>query len=385
MRGLYIHIPFCVKKCGYCDFYSEVGGDAELQLYLDAVEREFEIRAKEFGPLKPETIFFGGGTPTKLSADQLTRLGEIIHRQVDVSSVSEWTSEINPGTLNKDKAQALADMGMNRASIGIQSFNPKWLRELDRTHEEGKAQEALELARDAGINNISVDLMFALPGQTLEEWQDDLEKALALKTQHISLYALTFEDDTPLTMKMQRGEVEPMNADTAAEFYDYTVKRCRQDGFERYEVSNFAKPGLESKHNTLYWECDNWLGIGAAAHSAFGQRRWANGRDYKAYMKALLDEDHLPVAYEEENTIEQYADEILMMGLRLATGVETQAFAEKTGMKITDYCGDSLENLSQLELIQWDGATLRLTDKGFRVLDKVVLELTSVEAGVTQG
>ncbi|NUQ36150.1 MAG: radical SAM family heme chaperone HemW, partial [Planctomycetaceae bacterium] len=299
MQGLYIHIPFCVKKCGYCDFYSEVASEDEMRRFLAALECELQQRAEQFAPLTPQTVFFGGGTPTRLSAENLRELGRIIHRYVDTSHVIEWTSEINPGTLDAAKADALVEMGVNRASFGVQSFNPKYLADLDRAHEAGKVDEALAFARTAGIQNINVDLIFALPGQTIDEWYHDLEQALALNTQHISLYNLTFEDDTPLTARMERGKVEPLDDETAAEMYELTVARCREVGFARYEVSNFARPGFESRHNLLYWRCGDWLGIGPAAHSACGRLRWANVRDHREYAKALLDDGRLPLALDE--------------------------------------------------------------------------------------
>lgn len=416
VQGLYIHIPFCVKKCGYCDFYSEVASEAEAQRYLDAIERELTLRLREldetgvFGGwsgaarvpgagemLQPEggkrfapgTVFFGGGTPTKLSADQLKRLGEILHAQLDLSQVSEWTSEINPGTLDAAKARALAEMGVNRASFGVQSFDPAWLAKLDRSHEAGKVDEALEHAANAGIARRSIDLMFALPGQTLAEWERDLEQAFACKTDHISLYALMYEDDTPLTQAMQRGEVQPTDPDIEAEFFDLTRQRCAAHGLAHYEVSNFARAGEESLHNTLYWRCGDWLGLGAGAHSATGRTRWANASDHRRFAAHLLDEGNadgvdgelqrtacFPTTLLEHNSPEDFADELLLMGLRLAAGVDAQDYRTRAGISLEDRCGPALSHLSELGLIAWDGKTLKTTDQGLLVLDNVILELT---------
>ncbi|MCK6438816.1 MAG: radical SAM family heme chaperone HemW [Planctomycetes bacterium] len=377
MQGLYIHIPFCVKKCGYCDFYSEVASEDEMRRFLAALECELQQRAEQFAPLTPQTVFFGGGTPTRLSAENLRELGRIIHRYVDTSHVIEWTSEINPGTLDAAKADALVEMGVNRASFGVQSFNPKYLADLDRAHEAGKVDEALAFARTAGIQNINVDLIFALPGQTIDEWYHDLEQALALNTQHISLYNLTFEDDTPLTARMERGKVEPLDDETAAEMYELTVARCREVGFARYEVSNFARPGFESRHNLLYWRCGDWLGIGPAAHSACGRLRWANVRDHREYAKALLDDGRLPLALDEQNTVDAHSDEFLMMGLRLAEGVRDDDFRRRFGAGIEERYDAKLHELAKLGLVSWNDKLLALTDAGFPVLDRIVLELTA--------
>lgn len=376
MQGLYVHIPFCVRKCGYCDFYSEVGSEAEAQRFLDAVEAELAIRAKEFAPLAPKTVFFGGGTPTKLTAPQLVRLGEILHRHVDLSQVIEWTSEINPGTLDPAKAAALAAMGVNRASFGVQSFSAKYLKVLDRAHEHGKVDEALAFAAAAGISNRSVDLIFALPEQTMAEWQDDLNQAIALGLDHLSLYNLTYEDDTPLTARMARGEVAPLAEELQAVIYEHTIARCAEVGLAQYETSNFARPGKESLHNTLYWRCANWLGIGPSAHSGIAGRRWGNAGDHRVYATKLLDEGVLPIAFAEENDFEAQADEMLMMGLRLRAGVRESDFRERLGFGIADRCGPALDALSAEGLILWDGATLKVSARGVGLLDTIVLELT---------
>jgi len=392
--ALYVHIPFCARKCGYCDFYSEAAGRGDMDRYLAALEKEIELRVAEYGVIRPSTVFFGGGTPTMLTADMLRRLGEMLWRHIDLGSVIEWTSEINPGTLTPDKAAALVSMGVNRASFGVQSFDPKMLKLLDRENEQGKADASIAMARSAGISNFSIDLIFAVPGQTRAEWEADLTEALQRASGHISLYALTFEDDTPLTNRRDQGAFEPMPPEQEAELYDFTVERCRKQGLQRYEVSNFAKPGRDSLHNGHYWACRSWLGIGSGAHSGLDltrgrwptwntppavgalTRRMANAADHKVYADMLLNDGKLAVSMDEWLGPEDTADEVLLMGLRRESGVEDAEFRRRLGLSIADRCGHALDELTSLGYVIWDGKTLRCTDRGMVLLDSVILELT---------
>ncbi|MCA8938637.1 MAG: coproporphyrinogen III oxidase, partial [Planctomycetes bacterium] len=222
----------------------------------------------------------------------------------------------------------------------------------------------------------SVDLIFALPKQTMAEWREDLEQAIALGLDHLSLYNLTYEDDTPLTLMMQRGEVEPLPEAVQAEMFEYTIGRCRNAGLHQYEVSNFAKLGRESLHNTLYWRCENWLGIGPSAHSGFDGRRWGNVADHRVYAKRMLDDGTLPVAFEEENDLEAQADEMLLMGLRLRAGVKDIDMRSRLGFGIAERCGPALDELAGQGLVDWDGSVLKASEQGLPLLDAIVLELT---------
>jgi oxygen-independent coproporphyrinogen-3 oxidase len=383
MPSLYVHIPFCARKCGYCDFYSEAPSAGDAGRYLSALDAEIGVRLAEWpGARVPDTVFFGGGTPSILTPEQFLRLGEILHRHFDLSRVREWTSEINPNTLTAEKARAMHEIGIRRSSFGVQSFDEGVLKALDRTNESGKLDAAIGHARAAGIENFNLDLIFAVPGQTVATWRRDMEQAFARAPNHIALYALTFEDDTPLTHKMEKGEVDPMPADEQAVLYRETVAGCRARGFERYEVSNFAPAGADSKHNGVYWACGEWLGVGprsvvtGAGMGSDTVARWANAADYRMYAKALLDEHSDPRSFTEESSGEALADELLLMGLRRAEGVSAAVFAARTGMTVEERCGPSLDELAGLGLIDWDGLRLRLTDEGFLVLDTVVLELS---------
>lgn len=390
--ALYLHVPFCVRKCGYCDFYSEAAAPGDMDRYLAAVEREMQRRAAEFPAIRPATVFFGGGTPTMLTAAHLRQLGDALHRQFDLSGVVEWTSECNPGTLTPEKADALAGMGVNRISFGAQSFNPKYLKLLDRMNEHGRLDTSREKANAAGIVNHNIDLIFAIPGQTMEEWVGDLDEALSRQSQHLALYALTYEDDTPLTHRKDGGEFEPMDPELEAAMYRETVARMRAAGFARYEVSNFARPGRQSLHNGHYWASNSWIGIGPGAHSGLDARlvkdapegaatiRWGMASDHRAYAKALLDQESDAKSFEETLRAGDAADEYLMMGLRRETGVSDAEMRARVGIGIADRCGPAIDELASAGLVTWDGQRLACTDDGMLLLDSIVLELTQTPA-----
>ena len=372
--SLYIHIPFCVRKCGYCDFYSGVSGEAEIDAYLAAMDTELALRFPQ--GLVPDTVFMGGGTPTRLSAAQLVRLGGILRGRLDLSSCREFTSEINPGTLTPEKADALLAMGVDRASFGVQSFNPRFLEGLDRSFEAGRATEAVEIARAAGIERVSMDLMFALPGQTLDDLQRDLQQALSHGTEHLSLYALTYEDDTPLTRQLQAGEVEPCDNELEREMFTLVGEVCANAGLPRYEVSNFGRP---CAHNCVYWTLGDWHGIGAGAHGHVRGRITANAADHKAYTAMLL-EGRLPVARDESIN---RAETLLLMGLRLTQGVELARFRQFAGVEFHATCGDVAGALIRQGLLEFTDTHVRATDAGLMVLDEIIVQLaTGMEASV---
>lgn len=374
MSALYIHVPFCVRKCEYCDFYSEAAGERDIERYLDALEREFRLRNEA---LLPRTIFVGGGTPTRLSAAQLARLGQTLSRHVDFSCMQEFTVEINPGTLDAGKAQALTAMGVTRASFGVQSFDAGFLRQLGRIHEGGKAEQAVELARAAGIGRVSMDLMFALPGQSLEQLREDLQRALALGTEHLSLYALTFEDDTPLTLALQRGEVQPCDEELEREMFALAGQTCAAAGLARYEVSNFARPGAECRHNLAYWRQEDWRGFGAGAHGMVDGVIWENAADHEAYARCLLEENRLPVARRERLTPVQRGETLLLMGLRLTQGVELAHFESLAGVSFASVCGEAARVLEQQGLLEISASHVRCTPEGLLLLDRVIISLAA--------
>jgi len=372
MASLYIHIPFCVRKCGYCDFYSGVAGDADIERYLNALQREFALRAPD--KLRPETIFIGGGTPTRLNAAQLGVLGGILRQHVSLDACTEFTCEINPGTLTPEKADALVAIGVNRASFGVQSFDPKYLDGLDRSHEAGVAPRALEIARAAGITRLNVDLMFALPGQTAAEFENDLRQALALGTEHISMYALTYEDDTPLSRQLKSGDVEQCAPELETEMFDLARRVAGEAGLARYEVSNFARPGAECAHNVVYWTCGDWHGFGAGAHGMLGGVVQRNAADFHAYS-AAIEQGKVPYVQDNAMSPPERAETLLLMGLRLTRGVELQRFRQFAGVDFYAACGEPAARLIELGLLEMTPTHVRVTPRGLIVLDSVILEL----------
>ena len=373
MSSLYFHIPFCVRHCEYCDFYSEVASERDIDVYLNALEREFRLRFAS--GLAPETIFVGGGTPTRLSGAQLHRFGEIIARYIDRARLNEFTVEINPGTLDAEKAQALAAMGVSRASFGVQSFNEGFLKSLGRIHEAGKAAEAVNLVRAAGIARTSIDLIFALPGQTLDQLQSDISRALELGTEHLSFYALTYEDDTPLTRDLIAGRVKPCDEELEREMFSVIGEACAKAGLPRYEVSNFARPGAECRHNLVYWTLGDWHGVGAAAHGMLDGEITENAADHRAYARALLEENKWPLARRERLAPVQRAETLLLMGLRLTRGVELARFHAVAGQSFESACGDAARALTRQGFLEVTPSRVRCTQEGLLLLDRVVLEL----------
>lgn len=372
--SLYIHVPFCVRKCEYCDFVSGVAGEAEIDRYLRALDTELALRFPR--GLAPATVFIGGGTPTRLSAAQWMALGAILRRRLDLTNCTEFTSEINPGTLTPEKADALAQAGVNRASFGVQSFNTRYLQSLGRAYEAGTATAAVAMARAAGIERISMDLMFALPGQTLDELRADVEQALAHGTEHLSLYALTYEDDTPLTRQLQSGEVEPCPEELEREMFAAVGETLEAHGLPRYEVSNYAKPGGECAHNLVYWTLGEWHGIGAAAHGMVNGAVHRNPPDWKVYCQAL-EAGRLPLLQEPPMPTLERAETLLLMGLRLTRGVALQRFRHLAGESFPALCAEPAASLIEQGLLELDETHVRCTAEGMFVLDRVILELAS--------
>ncbi len=372
--SLYIHVPFCVRKCEYCDFVSGVAGEAEIDRYLHALDQELALRFPQ--GLSAATVFVGGGTPTRLAARQLDALGDILRRRVDLSRCTEFTCEINPGTLTPDKADALARAGVNRASFGVQSFDTRFLHALGRAYEAGTATLAVMMARAAGIRRVSMDLMFALPGQTLQEMRTDVERALEHGTEHLSLYALTYEDDTPLTRQLQSGEVKPCAEELEREMFDLVGETLAARGLPRYEVSNYARPRAECRHNLVYWTLGDWHGVGAAAHGMAGGAVHRNPPDWKVYC-SVIEAGRVPTQFEPAMPRLERTETLLLMGLRLSRGVELARFRQIAGESFHALCAEPAAMLVERGLLELNQTHVRCTEEGLFVLDRVILELAS--------
>jgi oxygen-independent coproporphyrinogen-3 oxidase len=286
LRHIYVHIPFCARICPYCAFYKERADPAQVARFCEAILAELARPAALF-VLRPKTIFFGGGTPTALTTAQLDSLLRGFHAQVDLSELREWTFEANPGSVSERKARLLRDHGVNRISLGVQSFDDALLQLLGREHSAAQAETSFDLLRRSGFENLNIDLMFGLPGQKLAQWEATLQRALALGPDHISAYCLTYEEDTDFFRRHARGEFRT-DAEADADFFTRAAELLGAAGFEQYEVSNYARPGFESVHNRAYWSGHDYLGLGPSAVSTVGLRRWQNISDYRAYADRLL-------------------------------------------------------------------------------------------------
>ncbi len=375
MASLYLHIPFCEKKCIYCDFYS-IENSSPMEEFLSALHVEIDAYA-EFGKQESfETIFFGGGTPSLLSPQQLESILSHLHHTYSIESDAEITVETNPGTVTREKLTAYRTLGVNRLSIGIQSFHEDELRFLSRIHDSAQALDCIRSAREAGFDNLSIDLIYALPDQTKERWEANLQKAVALSPNHISAYGLIVEDNTPLSRMVRSRLVSPKPPDEEAEFYEMTMSYLDAHGFEHYEVSNYAKPGFRSRHNYNYWKHENYLSFGPSAHSfrreAGESRRWFNIANLSHYCSALQ-EGRLPLLTEERLSLSQLRTERILLGLR-SDGLDVKRLDSELPSSTTSRV-QMIHDLVEAGSATFDGNVLRLTQKGYLICDEICARL----------
>ena len=331
MKGIYLHIPFCRSRCAYCDFYSTTDLDRR-ERYVEALLSEWQQRRNEIkGPIA--TVYFGGGTPSLLSAQTVERILTSL-LQDEAPREREITLEANPDSISPEYLKSLKAAGVNRLSIGIQSLQDDLLRTIGRRHNAEQALQAIEAAREAGFTNLSVDLMYGLPGQTSAQWKADIETVLRFKPEHISTYCLSYEEGTRLTALRDKGEVQEQEDETLNSLYDYLCQRLQQAGYEHYEVSNFALPGYKSQHNSHYWDRTPYIGLGAGAHSFDGERRSWNPNDIAAYIEGILAQSLTRES--EQLTQEQQHIEAVMLGLRTKEGIDA-ALVEDKKETIEDY------------------------------------------------
>jgi oxygen-independent coproporphyrinogen-3 oxidase len=325
VRHLYFHIPFCPKLCPYCSFYVETGATGaknKTQRFLDALLLEVEKQSAAFS-VKPETIYFGGGTPSMLSIAQLEYLLPKLRDRLDMRALREWTFEINPATVSAEKARALRSLGVNRISMGVQSWDDDVLKTLGRTHSAAQARRTFETLRAAGFDNINVDLMFAVPGQTREQWQRTLAQTATLQPEHVSAYCLTYEEDTEFFRKLNAGAFS-QDDNRDADMFEAAIEALGASGFLHYEISNYAQPGRESRHNAAYWSGADYLGFGPSAFSTTGARRWQNIASSTEYVSRIFANES-PVCFEEKLDFETKRAERIAFGLRTRRGVPARA------------------------------------------------------------
>lgn len=359
IRHLYFHIPFCPKLCPYCSFYVETGAKNKTTAFLDAVLREVETATERF-TLQPETIYFGGGTPTALTTTQLEHLLGGLRERLDLSALREWTLEANPATVRTDKAQLLRAMGVSRISLGVQSWDDGLLKTLGRIHDAAQAEETYTTLRGAGFENINIDLMFAVPGQTLEQWRATLAKTIALQPQHVSSYCLTYEEDTAYFKQLKLGTFR-QDDDRDADLFEMTMDTLTAAGFAQYEISNYARPGFESAHNSAYWRGADYLGFGPSAFSTVGLRRWQALPDTAEYTRRVLAGESVE-HFTEELSPATRAGEIAAFAVRTREGLATTELAR---------WGEALEEFANLGFLENRGDRVVLTRRGKLMADSV--------------
>ncbi len=370
IRHLYFHIPFCPKLCPYCSFYVEVGAKNKNREFLDALLRNVDRAAEKYA-LRPETIYFGGGTPTSLHTDQLEHLLGGLRARLDLSALREWTVEANPATVREEKARLLRDMGITRVSLGVQSWDDGLLQTLGRVHSAAEAERTYEVLRTSGIPAINLDLMFAVPGQRPSQWRATLAKTIALQPEHISSYCLTFEEDTAYFRQLAGGEFR-QDEERDAQLFEETMDTLTAGGFAQYEISNYARTDSgddarnsrnprESQHNRAYWLGADYLGFGPGAFSTVGFSRWENVRDTAAYTRGVL-ADAPVFGVREELSATTRAGEIAAFRVRMAEGIPRTELAPWS---------EAIAEFERVGLLHDDVGTMKLTRRGKLLADSV--------------
>lgn len=379
--AVYVHIPFCAHHCAYCDFntYVEPRANPLIDQTVDAICADICRTAAEICAAEPQrppcapTVFFGGGTPTFLTAEQLARILAAVRTRLGVAAGAEITSEANPESCELERLRGMRDAGFNRLSIGVQALSDDLLRALDRTHGAAEADRAVQSARQAGFENVSIDLMFRLPGQTATLWETTLGRALALEPEHISIYALTLEPGTRFERLRAGGKLDLPDEECELAMYERCIARLAAAGYEQYEVSNFARPGFRSRHNQVYWRNEDYLGFGPGAVSYIAGRRWKRERLPRRYVARVHAGEDLTV--EEESLRPDAAlGETIMLGLRLRDGIDLPRIEARFSVDVRARYAAQIASLAKQGLLECDDATLRLTHRGLLVADMVAAE-----------
>lgn len=365
--GIYIHIPFCKSRCSYCDFATDVFRDsATVERYVRALCAEISSIRDESRTLTADTIYFGGGTPSLLTPEQLGHILSAVRDRFQISDKAEVTMEMNPATVTAESLAGFRELGVNRGSFGVQTFNDRDLRLLARGHGANDARSTFKLLRDAGFDNISFDLIAGLPRQTMNDWKRNLDEAISMSPEHLSLYLLEIHESTPLAEQIRSGRRTPIDDDLAAEMYELMIDTLSDAGYQQYEISNFAMPGFESRHNSKYWRLDPVYGFGVSAHSFDGSERFANERDTNAYVGSIESGGRAEVSRERIDE----ASECVFLGLRLNEGVDLAGHKERFGIDLSRKAGD-LELNGLVEIVQ---GQLRLTRRGMLFSNEVFTE-----------
>ncbi|EOT42855.1 radical SAM family heme chaperone HemW [Enterococcus columbae] len=363
----YIHIPFCEHICYYCDFNKVFIEGQPVDTYLKMLDLEMQLWLDRYKDIKIPTIYIGGGTPTSLSAEQLEYLLERIQQRIDLSQVEEFTVEANPGDLTEEKLWVLQKYGVNRLSMGVQTFNNRLLKKIGRKHTAEDVEETLNFLAKNDFNNVSIDLIYALPGQTLADFEETLKKALSYQLPHYSMYSLILENKTMFMNWVRKGNLTLPTQDEEAMMFQLAIDTMKQAGYDQYEVSNFAKPNFYSKHNLVYWNNEHYFGWGAGASGYVDDLRYRNYGPIQHYLKPLQ-AGNLPILSEEKLTVKEQMEEEMFLGLRKSAGVDIQKFEKKFQTKFVDVYGSVLTELVANGYVRYnEGEFIQLTQKGLFV------------------
>ncbi len=377
--GIYVHIPFCLRKCVYCDFYSttDLG---RRDVFLEALDREIRLTAQP--AVGFDTLYFGGGTPSLLEPDQVHRIIAAVRSRFNLSDTAEITLEVNPGTVDADKLAALRRIGVNRLNIGVQSLQDGHLTTLGRVHTAEQAAAAIQGARRAGFDNLGLDLIYGLPGQTMAALDSDLDRLLAFEPEHLSCYLLTYEDGTALQQRRAAGVVQPLGDALVADMFLTVATRLKAAGYDHYEISNFARDRAgqgggflyTSRHNCKYWSFAPYIGFGPAAHSFLGRKRFWNHAALEPYLCALA-QDRLPVAGSEQLNSRQLMTEAVYLGLRQAAGIATAVFLDRFGVDLVTVCRENIRMFEAQGWMRLANGSVYLTPAGMLYLDSIAAQL----------
>ena len=367
--AIYIHVPFCARKCAYCDFASFAGREDAWEDYFAALHAEMDAWADRLRAYEARSVFFGGGTPSLVPAEYISGALDQLRQLLPFAPDCEITLEANPGTLTADKLEAYRRAGVNRLSIGVQSFDAELLRSLGRIHTPEQAVAAVRMAADAGFTNLSIDLMYALPGQSMAQWSESLAQAVSLPVKHISAYSLIVEPGTEMERRVECGEAHIPDDDLVNEMQRMAVHRLAEHGLARYEISNFAVPGFESRHNLTYWQDGDYLGLGSAAHSLLENERFSNPPELERYLSGKR------MCERTARSLRDHREEVLMLSTRTLRGLDLARWQAEFGEDFEETHARQLRKLESYGLIEIEGGFLRLTPVGLEIQDSVVLEL----------
>ncbi|MGI6095845.1 MAG: radical SAM family heme chaperone HemW [Lachnospiraceae bacterium] len=371
--GLYLHIPFCMQKCAYCDFLSWADSPQKQEMYVQALVKEIQSYKEMAENYRVPTVFLGGGTPSILASEQTARIMEALHEVFSIEQDAEITTEANPGTVDKEKLCTYRSCGMNRISFGLQSAEEADLKMLGRIHSWETFLESYEMARNTGFSNMNVDLISAIPGQSAEAWRKNLEKVTALEPEHISAYSLIVEEGTPFYEMQEKGVLSLPDEEEERQMYEDTGTMLQEAGYQQYEISNYAKPGMECRHNCSYWKRKNYLGLGLGSASLLENRRFHNTRDWTVYME---NSGH-PVRMREEEevlSVQEQMEEFMFLGLRMTDGISGSRFYQLYGKTVEEVYGPVIDKYETMGFLGRAGDRIFLSRAGISVSNVILSE-----------